>query len=547
MIDYGGIKLNIKTNADKTADKLLKCADAFDKLKKSASGVKEDVGQIVAPTKTATVSNVEIMGDALAKVGSKADTTTGQIDKTKKKVSDLGKEAKHNSGALGKLTKSLGRIALYRALRSVISGITNAIKSGLTYIKEYSKAVEGTDTLNANGTINTYLNSFEKIKAEIGASFLPVLKSLVPLFKSLTEGATELFKSITIYSTSKLTGNGEYTFINPEYWDNLSDQFSVTEENAKKLNRQLMKFDELNVINSDSNSQAFKDYAKYFTTLTATNDEIEQAKENVLAMETIFGAIGGAIAGFKVGGLKGSIIGAILGVPGSYAVSGDLGDGLENLLEKLTKANEKMHEWIDNLKDASLFVKILVAPIVGLFTGVEMLFSPVSGLGKAIKDFGEDFKTIATVVGYVLKNLNEIGTYVATKLGKAFGTFLADLVNNAEKIKDTIAGIFYRLGASFFESINVGGVFNGIITNLAGKYNDIVAKYQKTESAGHYNSWDVGSLSDLNQSKFGIPTNPSTITIVLDDSANLVKNINGASTKKIQRTGAIGLMETAMA
>ena len=83
------------------------------------------------------------------------------------------------------LAKSIGRIALYRAVRSAIKNISSAAREGIQNLVRYSAAMNSTDAANANRTMSEYASTLQQVKNSIGAAVMPVLTALLPLINTI--------------------------------------------------------------------------------------------------------------------------------------------------------------------------------------------------------------------------------------------------------------------------------------------------------------------------------------------------------------------------
>ena len=146
---------------------------------------------------------------------------------------------------LRQFTSSLGRIALYRGVRAIIAGISQALKEGIGYLNLYSRSM-GTQfhkSLNSLATDALYLKGAFATVAE------PLVNTLAPVIDMITEKIASLM-NLVAQLFAALSGKSTYTKAvktATEYTDSISKA-------ADKTKSFLADFDELNVFD-DSNSK----------------------------------------------------------------------------------------------------------------------------------------------------------------------------------------------------------------------------------------------------------------------------------------------------
>jgi hypothetical protein len=144
---------------------------------------------------------------------SKQKTVTGEL---KKEVSGLWKEIKAYKP--GKLLKSFGRIATYRAIRTVLSTITNSLKQGVDLLKNSNPILKETMT-----QINTATTG---ISVSLGSMLMPILQTLEPILTNMSNGFIAIANGMN-YANEATHKNGQYFRINAErvreYAESLND------------------------------------------------------------------------------------------------------------------------------------------------------------------------------------------------------------------------------------------------------------------------------------------------------------------------------------
>lgn len=155
------------------------------------------------------------------------------------------------------LIRSLGRIALYRALRSLIKEITQGIKEGTDNLAKFSYLIGGKDTHNANKVLSQYSSNFLYLKNTLGTAVIPLLKTLEPLIDTIINKMVALI-DVAAQLFSVISGSSTYTKAKYFYVD-YAESLDKASGSAAKLNKQLAQFDELNNLTTSSGSGSGSD------------------------------------------------------------------------------------------------------------------------------------------------------------------------------------------------------------------------------------------------------------------------------------------------
>lgn len=168
-----------------------------------------------------------------------------------KSVLSLGARPFKNFGtAVGKATgvlkqfgTSLARIAMYRAIRSIISGITKALKEGINNLNAYSKAA-GTNFHNAMNSISA---DAMYLKNSLAAAAAPIINALAPALDYLADKIARVL-NLLAQLFAALSGKSVYT----KAVKGATDYGNAMGSAAKAAKDFTAGFDELNVFNPDS-------------------------------------------------------------------------------------------------------------------------------------------------------------------------------------------------------------------------------------------------------------------------------------------------------
>lgn len=164
--------------------------------------------------------------------------------------------------------RSLGRIALYRALRGILKGISQGLREGIQNLALYSKGLEGLDAHNANEVLSRYASAFLYVKNAIATAVMPVLRALIPLVEQA------MFRLVDFINVISQVGSAFFgtDFTKAKYfWVDYADSLDDATGRAKALHHQLAQFDELNNLTAPSGgsgSDKVKDALQMFEEAT---------------------------------------------------------------------------------------------------------------------------------------------------------------------------------------------------------------------------------------------------------------------------------------
>ena len=198
---------------------------------------------------TALTTKVNALGSAAKKNAKKA--TTGATQATKH-TSKLLKTVSGISTAFSKLGKALVRVAVYRALRSVIKEITEAFKEGKENIYQWDKAVGGISGISS--AFDRAATAAQYLKNSIAAALSPVLSA----FGTTLDGVVDKIVSfINVIGRMLAKISGKSTYIKAKkqlatYADTASD----ATESVQELKRELLGIDEINILGDTSTSSS---------------------------------------------------------------------------------------------------------------------------------------------------------------------------------------------------------------------------------------------------------------------------------------------------
>jgi len=367
--------------------------------------------------------------------------------------------------------KSIGRIAIYRAIRTAIKNISAATKEGLTNLKAYSEQV-GTAFAPAVDNLRRHVLW---LKNAFATALRPVIEALIPIIQQLVDWlvkAADFVAQVMSVLTGKVDDNGRYTKAV------LSD-LEQSNKQAKELRRTLLGFDEINRLDGDTGSGESTNAGLMFTqadvseeAVTAASkirDIIEKVKEFVantdwemvlkvvagfLALRTLIKVFTAVKKAWDFIRGIGSAIGGIiskLGVVGSIAVAVAIAFALwgDKISEFLDKANKDVAGFFDKLKkkvEGSQALTSLIGVIsdalqlvIGVVSKVaSIIYKLVHGDFKGALDDGLDLlklilkgavKLVAGVVNVVLGLISDMANLILNAVRWVWNNALAPAIN----------------------------------------------------------------------------------------------------------------------
>lgn len=154
--------------------------------------------------------------------------------------------------AFGNFVSSIGRIALYRIVRSAIKGISTAAKEGVNNLTRYSAALNSMDAAQANRTMSEYASTLQQVKNAIGAAVMPALTALLPIVLSIANAFITAANAVNQFLQA-LGGKGTFTRAKKNTTDYAKSLCGASSA-AKELQKTLLGFDEINRLNDENSS-----------------------------------------------------------------------------------------------------------------------------------------------------------------------------------------------------------------------------------------------------------------------------------------------------
>lgn len=205
QIDKLSLDINVKDH--NSAEKINSVASAIRNLSKSLNGLKDvnkqmnqlqkmfgSLNKSLRTTKGATQATKGANLLETEEVPSGSQPTgrfpkiSGELNKRIKlvnnEIKDLDKNTKKTTTTWSKFTKSIGRIALYRAIRAAIKEVTQSIREGLENFRSIDRQLDTSlNKLSASGT---------EIKNSFASLISPIVESLTPAIVALGDGMARI-------------------------------------------------------------------------------------------------------------------------------------------------------------------------------------------------------------------------------------------------------------------------------------------------------------------------------------------------------------------
>lgn len=330
---FNKIANGIKTISDaakdiKNLEPLERLADVLERLK-AVGFIKMGISGTKSVAKAAKEAEDAGIGTGDGGAGGEAD----QLDP--EKLKQLKKDLKEADSILAGLKakyfgwiKAIGRVAIYRAIRSLIKSIMQSLNDGLEHFYQYSLKVNGLYA-TARAEIKT---SMHYVSDALGAAAGQLIEKIYPVVVKILDATAEIFNNIS-EMIAHLSGEETYTRA-------VRGVADINAE-AKKLKATILGFDEINKLNGNNGSG------------TDETGHFEEAKVNKMRASVtagIMSGLGALVAGAGIAditadvikltnalGVKGGLAGAAQEATNALGSAGSGGSGGSGLFGVLGK------------------------------------------------------------------------------------------------------------------------------------------------------------------------------------------------------------------
>lgn len=350
---------------------------------------------------------------------------------------DDGKKTEKKASAFGKLVKSFGRIAMYRAVRRTIQEITQAFTESIDGIARYNSEFRD--------TMGSLQSSMAKLKTSIGVGLYQVLIVIEPVITAISNGIVDLANSLSKV-TANLRGVAEYTKINTEY---MKDYQSA-------IQGALLPFDTFNTLSSNQGI----DYSQMLDTGTDAlntegfNETETVLKDLLLIVQELFKTLGTLWKSVKPS-IKTVLNTLLKFIPAIDKLITSLAPALNAVVETIFPIAFELIESIlpvvvpiiEQIADALNSVMYLLKPIIDLaINSVKMMVAVITLDFEGMFDtFTDGWKNVGEFFVRTWKTIANGFASIINSIANAFIAFVNNCIDGLNMILspiDAIAGIF---------------------------------------------------------------------------------------------------------
>lgn len=487
----------------------------FSNLREAAQNVNAVSGAANAPRNAGIPANAPA---AAVQMGAADEVEVGQVteqvteagDAARTSVSDFKAFSESlNKGVIGAakaaifplsaigsqikgLVKSLGRIAVYRVVRSAIKGISTACKEGVNNLVQYSAALNSTDAATANATMSEYASTLLQVKNSVGAAVMPALAALLPVINTIASAFITAANAVNQFFQA-LRGQRTFTKAKKNTVD-YAKSLKSSSGAAKELQKTLLGFDEINRLNDENKGggggAAGADYSNMFEEAQISEKAQKFAEALTKIQEFVtsaYGILTSALGMFVIGAIltfsgANILLGLGLMAAGAYLFAKEIAANWDEMTEKVKDTIEKIM--------IAVGVGVLVVGVILAFSGaniplgIGLMLTGAAVLGAAAKLDWERMKkqlqgTLGKILAAVSAGLLVLGcvlTFSGANLPLGIGLMIAGAAGlasvvavNWETIRTALQGELGKtlaLVASGLLVLGVVLVFSGVMLPL---------------------------------------------------------------------------------
>lgn len=238
------LEIRVTTSGNAATNAFDRLASSAGRVRGAASGAADGMDNMAQGARDA--------GTATANAGEQAERVRPKIRGAGKDAKDAGNNAKKGASGLAVFWQSLKRIAFYRFIRSVIKGITEAFKEGITNLYQWSSAVNGrfAKSMDKIATSTLYL------KNSLGAMLAPIINTLAPVIDWIVDRIVDVINWINKLFAA-LSGSQTYTVAKKvaTTWGEAGKSAAGSAKSAADdIKRTILGFDEINKLEKQNTS-----------------------------------------------------------------------------------------------------------------------------------------------------------------------------------------------------------------------------------------------------------------------------------------------------
>ena len=338
--------------------------------------------------------------------------------------SNLFSRVKQSTSGLGQFWSSLQRIAMYRAVRFVLSQFTAALQGGIKNMYQWSKLLSG----EFASSMDTAATSILYLKNSFAAMVSPIIEALTPALEVVIDQLVRMMNAVN-QLFSAISGKNVYTHAAKS-----ATEYAAAATKANKATKRFtVSFDEINILGKKSSDTSTKKKTPDYSSMFETSPIASEISDFANQLRTAFNAGDwnslGSLLGEKLNSIVDMVdwsgIGSKLGYYFNGAIS-TLYSFLKtfNFMQLGTDLASGVNAALEQI-DFGTLGALLVRKITALF---DLVIGFITGLdwgliGRSISDF-------------LLGALNEVRDWISSidwvKLGHDLTTNLLDFISNIQ-------------------------------------------------------------------------------------------------------------------
>lgn len=267
---------------------------------------------------------------------------TSELEDTEKSVNRFTDSLRRGTAKASQFFSSLKRIAMYRAIRAVLSTITKSLKEGIGNVYQYSKLIDG----DFAASMDRLATGALYLKNSLGAMFSPLIETAIPWIDTVIDKIVEATNAFNRF-VAFLSGASSWTKA-VRYPIEYAEAAGSAKDAVDELKKTILGIDELNLMADNSKisaggSSSDLDYSQMFEQVEIGEeyrakwqwlkdivDDIKAIWNGMTDLEKAATLVGGAIALWAVPKLL------MTGIETLFKSLGSLGDEATKVAMGLT-------------------------------------------------------------------------------------------------------------------------------------------------------------------------------------------------------------------
>lgn len=284
----------------------------------------DNINIVATADVSSAIKSLDKLQEKLSGLKGAATKAAPAVKSTEKSIESAGKTASHASGGISKLAAAIKRVVVYRMLRGAIKAITNAFSEGTK--NAYAWADANNDAFKQ--VMDTYATRTAYLKNSLGAMASTLLTTLQPAFMTITGWLIKGINYVNEFIAAiKGALTGDYSYLKAK---EVAVEFAESTDDAakaqKRLNQQLMAFDELNVITTP------RDTARGSGDAGKWDDAFERTEVSDWMKNNLGWVVAGTLATVIAAHVGAGLLKGLLVTPAVTSAIGKVGSALSTAL-----------------------------------------------------------------------------------------------------------------------------------------------------------------------------------------------------------------------